>query len=169
MSRVISGAVGLGALLAVTAVANAFTGTPAALGLVHAMRRVYNRVHVVDNVRTGDVFYCPSVTEGWDYVPHRNCHARARVVEEYDLSHGHVVRVVGRVTSRGLPTVRYVNSTRGWYRIAAGQACWQLAQFPFANPLFVDFAFPNERLTIAEARRSSSSSAPAPVCPRALQ
>jgi hypothetical protein len=69
VSRVISGAVGLGAPLAVTAVANAFTGTPAALGLVHAMRRVYNRVHVVDNVRTGDVFYCPSVTEGWDYVP----------------------------------------------------------------------------------------------------
>jgi hypothetical protein len=139
----------------VTAAANAFTGTPAALQLVDAMRQAYDRVQAVDNVRTGDVFYCPAVTEGWDYVPHRNCHARARVVEEYDLSHGHIVRVVGKVTSRGLPTLRYVNSKRGWYRIAEGQACWRLLQLAFVNPLLVDFLFPNERLTIADRTRTT--------------
>jgi hypothetical protein len=136
-------------------IASAFTGTPAALRLVHAMRRAYSRVQAVDNVRTGDVFYCASVPEGWDYTPHRNCHARARVVEEYDLSKAHLVQVVGTVSSRGLPTLRYANSKRGLYRIAAGQACWRLTRLPFVNPLLVDFPFPNERLTIAHRTQST--------------
>lgn len=87
---------GLGSCAATATTAAAFSGTPAALKLVRELRVAYRSVQAIDNVRSGDVFYCLSVPEGWDYVPHRGCRARARVAEEYDLSHGRIVRVMAR-------------------------------------------------------------------------
>jgi hypothetical protein len=151
----IGGVLGVGAsALALAAATAAFTGTPAALKLVHRMRAAYQKLPAVENVRTGQVFYCPAASEGWGYAPRRHCNVRARVHEEYDLSNGRIVRVIGQVRAHGLPTLRYVDSKRGWYRIAAGQSCWQRANLPFVNPLLVDFPFAGERLAVTQRTRT---------------
>lgn len=70
------------------------------------------------------------------------------MAEEYDLSHGRVVRIVGKVTAHGLPTLRYVRSSSGSYLTAAGLRCWQRLGLPFVEALLVDYPLPGERLTI---------------------
>jgi hypothetical protein len=136
-------------------VAAAFTGTPAALKLVRQERAAYTSFRAVRNVRTGAVVYCPFVPEGWAYGPAPHCQTPARVVEEYDLSHGRVVRVVGEVTARGLPTLRYVLSKRGWYLTAAGLDCWASSDLAFVNPVLVEFPYPKEHLTITKRTQST--------------
>ena len=79
--------------------AEAFTGTPAALGLVHRLEAQTARFPAVRDVPTGWVAYCPEIPFGWIDVPISGCREHARVTEEIDLSHGQVVRFVGEVKS----------------------------------------------------------------------
>jgi hypothetical protein len=134
--------------LLVPAVGGSFTGTPAALKLVRAMRAAIRDVPAVRQVRTGAVVYCPSVPQGWTYAPQPGCPTRARVSEEYDLSHGKVTRILGDVTAPLLPTLRYVDSPLGWYQTAAGLSCWDLKLSGFTVGPFVDFPLRAEHLTI---------------------
>jgi hypothetical protein len=142
-------------VLVVPSAAGSFTGTPAALKLVRQERAAYKAIRAVRDVRTGAVVYCLSAPDGWTYAPEAHCTTPAHDVEEYDLSKGKVVRVVGEVRARGLPTLRYVESKRGWYLTAGGANCWSRSSIPFLIKPLVEFPFPKERLTITKRTRST--------------
>ncbi len=146
-SRVAVAFVGL-VQLAVTSASDAFTGAPAALNLVREMRAASGKVRAFHDSFGGAVVYCPSIAEGWTYAPQPGCTVRARVSEEDDLVRGRVVRIVGAVRATSRPTLRYVASAQGWFRAAAGAACWTSFGLPFVAPPFVSYPFPGERLAI---------------------
>jgi hypothetical protein len=131
-----------------------FSGTRAAVKLVREMRAAYENIGAVRYGLTGDVVYCPSVSEGWTFAPQPGCGAPARVSEVDDLTNGRVVGAVGRVSAPLRPTLRYVFSAHGWFQADAGATCWRSFGLPFVAAQFVSYPFPGQRLSIVRQTRS---------------
>jgi hypothetical protein len=134
--------------LVVAAVAQSFTATHGAARVIAKMRAEARTLTAIRARRTGALVYCPSVPEGWTYAPHAGCRVRAQVSEEYDLSHGHVERIIGQVTAPAKPRLTYVVDSSGWYRSAAGSSCWTLELRDFFAALLIDYPLPHERVSI---------------------
>jgi hypothetical protein len=130
------------------AIAHSFTATHSAARVIAKMRAEARTLTAIRARRTGAVVYCPSVPEGWTYAPQAGCRVHAQVSEEYDLSNGHIERIIGQVTAPAKPTLRYVVDSSGWYRSAAGSRCWTLELRGFFAALLIDYALPNERVSI---------------------
>jgi hypothetical protein len=128
--------------------AEAFTGTPAALRLVHRIEAQTARFAAVRDTPTGWVVYCPEVPLGWIDAPIFGCREHARVTEEIDLSHGRVVRFVGEVKARSQASIRSVGSSRGWFQRDQGLDCWLQFPMPFVKQDLFGFPFPGERVRI---------------------
>jgi hypothetical protein len=128
--------------------AEAFTGTPAALTLVHRLQAAAARFPAVRIVPTGYIVYCQEIPLGWINVPVSGCREHARVTEEVDLSHGHVVRFVGVVKARSQSSLRSVASSRGWFQLDEGLDCWLQFPMPFVKQDLIGFPFPGERIRI---------------------
>jgi hypothetical protein len=133
------------------AAAQAFTGTPAALRLVHRLRAQTARFTAASFVPTGYIAYCPQIPLGWVGVPLAGCREHARVAEELDLSRGRIVRVLANVTAGSQASIRSVASSRGWFQLDQGLDCWLPFSLPFVHVLLVDYPFPRERIRIAAA------------------
>jgi hypothetical protein len=128
--------------------AEAFTGTPAALALVHRIEAQTARFPAVSDTPTGWVAYCPEVPLGWINAPISGCRQHARVTEEIDLYRGRVVRYVGEVRARSQASIRSVGSPRGWFQLNQGLDCWLQFPMPFVKQSLVGYPFPGERVRI---------------------
>lgn len=131
--------------------AEAFSGTHAALSLVHRLRARAARFPAVRLVPTGYIVYCAQIPLGWIDAPVAGCSEHARVTEELDLSRGRVVREVSKVTAPSQSSIRSVASSRGWFQLDQGLDCWFPFSLPFVNVLLVDYPFPDERIRIVAA------------------
>ena len=128
--------------------AEAFTGTPAALTLVHRIEAQTARFPAVRDTPTGWVVYCPEIPLGWIDAPISGCREHARVTEEIDLSHGRVVRYVGEIRARSQGSIQSVGSPHGWFQLDQGLDCWFQFQMPFVRQSLVGYPFPGERVRI---------------------
>jgi hypothetical protein len=144
--------------------AEAFTGTPAALTLVHRIEAQTARFQAARDTPTGWVAYCPEVPLGWINAPISGCREHARVTEEIDLSHGRVVRYVGEVRARSEATIQSVGSPRGWFQLDQGLYCWLQFPMPFVKQTLVGYPFPGERVRIIS--QSSTQVVIGAVAPR---
>ena len=133
------------------AAAEAFTGTPAALRLVHRLRAQTARFTAATFVPTGYIAYCPQIPLGWIDVPLAGCREHASVAEELELSRGRIVRVLAKITARSQGSIRSVASSRGWFQLDQGLDCWLPFSLPFVKALLVDYPFPGERIRIVAA------------------
>jgi hypothetical protein len=131
--------------------ADAFTGSPAALRLVNRVRAQTARFPAVRLAATGSVVYCQQVPQGWLEVPVAGCREPAKVTESFDLAGGRVVRVVTDVTAQSQSSIRSVAGSAGWFQLDEGLDCWFSFPLRFVKPLFVDYPFPGEQLSIAAA------------------
>jgi hypothetical protein len=136
--------------MAAAVAAGAFSATPAARTMIGRMRTAARKLIAVRAKRGGDLVYCLPVPAGWTYAPEFGCSARARVTEEYELSHGRIERIIGQVTAAHRPTLTYVVDRSGWYRLAAGSARWTRTSSGFAAALLVDYPLPGERVSISK-------------------
>ena len=133
-------------VLAVPALAAAFTGSPAARALGQRMLHAYDSVPAVLAVSTGDVYLCSGGRALTDR-PHSGCRA-ARSTTENDLSMGRVTRRVGTVRAPGLPVWHELELPSGaWIRAASGP-CWERKGSSELGGRYVRFD-PQERLSIA--------------------
>lgn len=132
----------------------AFSGTPAALRLVHALRAQTARFPAVRVVPTGYVVYCPQIPLGWINVPLAGCREHARVTEVIDLSHGRTIRFVSEVRARSQSAIQSVASSRGWFQRDQGLDCWLPFRLPFFKQSLVGFPYPGERIKIVASTRT---------------
>lgn len=135
--------------------AEAFTGTRAALNVVRQFRVAADRFPAVRDVPSGYVAYCPPSPLGWIPLPLFGCRENAHVTEEIDLVRGRPIRVFGEVRARTQPTIRYVGSSRGWFQLDDGLACWFDSSTPFIAQSFASFPFPGERIRIVASTATS--------------
>jgi hypothetical protein len=128
--------------------AGAFSATPAGRKVISRMRAAARALVAIQVDHTGDLVYCPGVPEGWTYAPETGCWARADVTETYDLSRGHIERIVGHVSAGHLPTLTYVADSSGWYQATAGSGCWTETLFGFVAASLVDYPLPAEHVSV---------------------
>lgn len=140
---------GIGLVSAVNS--EAFTGTPAAIRLVHQIRAQTARFPAIRLVPTGYIVYCPQIALGWIDVPLAGCREHARVTEEFVLSRGRVVRMVSHVSARSQSSIQAVASSHGWFQHDQGLDCWLPFSLPFFKLLLVDYPFPGEQIRIVAA------------------
>ncbi len=145
------------ALIAATALA--YKGTPQGKKLARQLLASYNRVDFLAGSVHGSVYYCPSAVggyaeEGGGYLAPQACQKHpAKASWVNTLSHGKGVSAVGKVTSKGEPTITFVAQSSATYIKAKGSTCWSKQQLDYnfvGSPPFAFFT--DEYMTVGKKR-----------------
>jgi hypothetical protein len=121
-------------LAAAAGTALAYKGTPQGKKLASQLLGSYNHVHYLAGSVHGSVYYCPSAVagyaeEGGGYLAPAACRKHpAKASWVNTLSHGKGVSAVGKVTSKGEPTITFVANKSGTFIKAKGSSCWTKQQ-----------------------------------------